>query len=209
MRLGVFGGTFDPVHWGHLWLADACERQAALDHVAFVPTAHQPHKPHAPRASDADRVAMLELALAGHPTWSVSTIELQRGGRSYTIDTLRELQAQRPDVELFLLMGADSLADLPRWREAAEICRLATPLVVQRPGAPEPDFAALATLVSAERLAEISRYRIDMPATDISSSDMQRLIREGGEWQSLTPPAVAEYIAQRGLYRAAPQTGNA
>jgi nicotinate-nucleotide adenylyltransferase len=148
-------------------------------------------------------VAMLELAIAERPTWSVSTMELERGGRSYTVDTLRELRLQRPDAELFLLMGGDSLADLPRWREAAEICRLATPLVVHRPGAPELEFDALAPLASPERLAEIRSYRIEMPATPISSSEMQGLIREKGEWQSLTPPAVAEYIVQHGLYGAA------
>jgi nicotinate-nucleotide adenylyltransferase len=203
--MGVFGGTFDPVHWGHLRLAECCEQQASLDDVAFVPAAQQPHKPHTPRASDADRVAMLELAIAGRPTWSVSTIEIDRGGRSYTVETLRELRARLPDAELFLLMGADSLADLPRWREAAEICRLATPLVVRRPGAPELDFEGLAPLVSIDRLAEICSYRVEMPATPISSSEMQRLIRDGGEWQSLTPTAVGEYIQQHGLYGAKPQ----
>jgi nicotinate-nucleotide adenylyltransferase len=202
--MGVFGGTFDPVHWGHLRLAECCTQQASLEQVAFVPAAQQPHKPHAPRASDADRVAMLELAIAAHSTWRVSTIELERGGRSYTVDTLRELSARAPDAELFVLMGADSLVDLPRWREAAEICRLATPLVVRRPESPEPDFSALAGLVSPGRLAEISRYRIAMPATPISSSELQRLIRTGGEWQALTPPAVADYIVKRGLYGAAP-----
>jgi nicotinate-nucleotide adenylyltransferase len=207
MRIGVFGGTFDPVHWGHLRLAEYCEQQASLDRVIFVPAAQQPHKPHAPRASDADRVAMLDLAIVDHPTWSVSTIELKRGGRSYTVHTLRELRAQLPGAEFFLMMGADSLVDLPRWREAAEICRLATPLVVRRPESPEPDFGALAPLVSPERLAEIRRYRIEMPATPISSSAMQQLIRAGGQWRSLTPPAVADYIVERGLYDSTPSIG--
>jgi nicotinate-nucleotide adenylyltransferase len=202
MRLGVFGGSFDPVHCGHLLLADCCWRQAALDRVLFVPASRQPHKPSAPRATDADRVAMLRLAMRGRPEFEASTIEIDRGGVSYTIDTLRALQAREPAAELIFLMGADSLADLPQWREPAAICELATPLVVRRAGRAEPDFEALAGLVSPARLEVIRGLQVDMPATPIASSEIQRLIAAGGDWRPLVPPSVADYIVERGLYSA-------
>src|SRR5262245_52448237 len=107
MRVGLFGGSFDPVHWGHVRLAECCQQQAPLDRVVFVPAAQQPLKHHAPQASGADRVAMLGLIAEGRPDWCVSTIELDRGGRSYTVDTLRAFRAEAPQTELFLLLGAD------------------------------------------------------------------------------------------------------
>jgi nicotinate-nucleotide adenylyltransferase len=200
MRLGVFGGSFDPVHFGHLLLADCCWRQAALDRVVFVPASRQPHKPRAPRATDAQRVAMLDVATRERTAFEVSTIEIDRGGVSYTIDTLRELRAREPAARLFFLMGADSLADLPNWREPAEICRLATPLVVHRAGRAEPDFEALASLVPPARLAGIRDLQVDMPATPIASSEIQRLIAAGGDWRPLVPRSVADYIVEHRLY---------
>jgi len=201
MRIGVFGGSFDPVHHGHLRLADCSWRQAALDRVEFVPAAQQPHKPHGPVASEADRVAMLQLAVAGRAEFAVSTVEIDRGGPSYTVETLRQMHAQRPDTELFFLMGADSLADLPNWRDPDVICELATLVVVRRAGTPEPAFDALRSLVSPKRLEEIRTAQVEMPATPISSSLIRRRIAEGGEWQSLVPAAVAAYIQEKALYR--------
>lgn len=201
MRIGLFGGSFDPVHCGHLLLAECCWRQARLDRVEFVPTAQQPLKPRGPIAGEADRAAMVRLAIADRPEFALSLIEIERGGVSYTVDTLRQLRNERPDAELFLLMGADALADFPTWREPAAICELATPLVVRRAGSPPPDFDALAALLSAERLAAIRTHEVEMPATAISSSGIRRLIAERGAWQSLVPERVAEYIDERSLYR--------
>ncbi|MEN0111436.1 MAG: nicotinate (nicotinamide) nucleotide adenylyltransferase, partial [Planctomycetota bacterium] len=127
MRLGVFGGSFDPVHIGHVRLARACRDQASLDRVWFVPAATQPHKPGGPVASGEDRLAMLRLALADEPGLEASPIELDRGGVSYTVETLRAIAESQPAAELFFLMGADTLRDLPNWREPGEVLRLATP----------------------------------------------------------------------------------
>jgi nicotinate-nucleotide adenylyltransferase len=200
MRLGLFGGSFDPVHRGHLVLADSCAEQASLDAVWFVPAARQPLKPHGPQASDADRLAMLRLAVADRPRFEVSDVEIARGGVSYTVNTLAELHAEQPDAELFFLMGADSLADFPTWREPEEICRLATPLVVRRAGSPEPEYNVLANLVSAERLAAIRTSQVEMPAVPISSSQIRELIATGGDWQEMAPAAVANYITEHQLY---------
>lgn len=199
-RIGIFGGSFDPVHRGHLLLAECCWRQARLDRIEFIPTAQQPLKPRGPVASEADRLAMLRLAIAERPEFSLSTIEIDRGGVSYTVETLRMLQQAHPGAELFFLMGADSLADFPTWREPATICELATPLVVRRAGTPPPNFEALAPLVSAERLKAIRNQEVEMPATPISSSAIRRLIAERGEWQALVPDGVGRYIEQHRLY---------
>jgi len=201
MRIGIFGGSFDPVHRGHLRLAECCCRQARLDRVEFVPTAQQPLKPHGPVASEADRMAMVRLAIAGRGEFAASTIEIDRGGVSYTAETLRAVADLHPNAELFFLMGADSLVDFPNWREPETICRLATPLVVGRADVGAPDFDRLAPFVSAPRLAAIRDARVEMPDVPISSSEIRQLIASGGAWQRLVPPAVAAYIDERGLYQ--------
>ncbi len=200
MRLGIFGGSFDPVHCGHLLLADCCATQAMLDEVWFVPAAHQPLKPAGPVASNEHRVAMLRLACAERDDFCVSTIEIDRGGISYTVDTLQAIAEQRPESELFLLMGADSLADLPRWHRPEAICRVATPLVVHRAEAPAPDFQVLRHLVADERLVAISQHLVEMPPTPISSSQIRRQVASGEPWQEAVPNQVADYITEQQLY---------
>ena len=200
MRLGIFGGSFDPVHRGHMLLADCCAEQAELDEVWFVPAAHQPLKPAGPVASNADRLAMLQLVGAEQPKLVASTIEFDRGGVSYTVDTLETIHTQRPDDQLFFLMGADSLADFPNWHRPADICRLATPLVVQRAGLPPPDFQTLEPFVDSQRLEAIRQSLVEMPPTPISSSQIRSLIATRGEWQALVPDAAAGYIESNQLY---------
>lgn len=201
MRLGICGGSFDPVHNGHLELATCCQRQAALDEVWFTPTAVQPLKQHGPQASNADRAAMLRLAIAGRDDWKLCQTELDRGGVSYSVDTLRTIRAEQPTAELFFLMGADSLHYLPTWKDPAAICRLATPLVVRRSGEPEPDFAVLEAFVDARRIREIQGQQIEMPELPISSSEIRHRIAEEKNVGGLLPPSVAKQIADKGLYR--------
>jgi nicotinate-nucleotide adenylyltransferase len=193
MRLGLFGGSFDPVHNGHLLLAECCRDQFRLDEVWLIPAGVQPLKPRGPVASGADRVAMLRLAIAGRERLRVSTIEVDRDGVSYTVDTLREVRRRCPDDELLFLMGADTLADLPQWREPAEVLRLATPLVVHRAGSPLADFAALGGLVSPARLDEVRTHLVEMPATDLRSSELRRRLAAGESIYDATPRDVAEY----------------
>ena len=147
MRLGIFGGSFDPVHFGHLLLAECCREERRLDQVWFVPAAVPPHKRPGAVASASQRVEMLRLAIGGHEAFHVSTLEVDRGGVSYTVDTLEAVRHEQPAAELFFLMGADSLADLPTWREPARICELASPIVVGRGGTPAPDYSVLAPLI--------------------------------------------------------------
>jgi nicotinate-nucleotide adenylyltransferase len=200
MRLGLFGGSFDPVHTGHLVLADSCAGQAALDEVWFVPAARQPLKPSGPQVSDALRLAMLRLALADRPRFEVSELEIERGGVSYTVDTLAEVHAQLPEAQLYFLMGADSLVEFLQWHRPEEICALATPLVVRRAGSPAPDLDIFGKLVSNERLDAIRHSQVEMPTVPISSSQIRQLIAADGDWKDLLPAAVAEYIRAEGLY---------
>src|SRR5262249_19540805 len=123
MRLGIFGGSFDPVHNAHLALARACQRDAALDEIWFTPTAIQPLKHCGPLATDAQRVEMLRLAIQDDAQWRVCTLEIERGGRSYTVDTLQQIQRELPDAQLFFPIGADALSEVPRWKKPREIFR--------------------------------------------------------------------------------------
>lgn len=201
MRLGIFGGSFNPVHYGHLLLAESCREACALDEVWLVPAAVPPHKLGAVLAPGKARLEMLELALAGNEEVRPSAFELERGGVSYTVDTLTRITTEKPGAKLFLLMGADSLADLPTWREPARICSLATPVVVRRAGSPEPDFSVLAGIVSADRLDEIRRLQVEMPIIELSSTDLRQRAATGKSLRWRTPRAVEKYIETHGLYR--------
>ena len=134
MRIGVFGGSFDPIHVGHLVLAELCREQCRLDEVRLIPAAIPPHKQDKVCRSGDQRLEMLKLAIGGHSSIRPWDVELRRGGVSYTIDTLHALRDEHPKAEVFLLMGADSLLDLPNWRQPSEICQLACLVVVNRPG---------------------------------------------------------------------------
>ena len=184
-RIGVFGGTFDPVHVGHLAIALAALESVPLDRVLFVPARRSPLKDRDPLASVADRVAMLEAAIAGEPRFGLSRVELERDGVSYTVDTLEALRSQG---ELFLILGSDALADLARWRAPERIRELATILVAARPGAPEPD--------------PVHRARVfDAPRLDISSRELRARAARGMSLRYLVPDTVWEHIEKRGLYQ--------
>jgi nicotinate-nucleotide adenylyltransferase len=201
MRLGLFGGSFDPVHLGHLLLAESCREGCQLDEVWFLPSAVPPHKQHRQTSPDEARLEMLELAVAAHPVFSVSRYETDRGGVNYTADTLAHCREQHPDAELFFLLGADMLNDLPAWRQPQRVCELATPIVVGRPGAGPIDFAALQRITSAERIAQIRSLQVQMPEIGISSTDIRGRVVAGRSIRYQVPRAVERYILAHGLYR--------
>jgi nicotinate-nucleotide adenylyltransferase len=191
MRLGVFGGTFDPVHMVHLVLAEQCREQARLDRVLFVPAARPPHKRDVALSPFARRVEMLQLAVSGHPVFQISEIEKDRPGPSFTADTLRALRQQYPDDELFLLIGSDSLRDLPTWYEPEQIAELATLLVVLRPSVPLP----------GDLPKPFRAQTVEMPLLEISSRDLRQRVREGRTIRYFVPRAVECYIETHGLYK--------
>lgn len=199
MRLGIFGGTFDPVHWGHLVMAEQCREQCELDQVWFLPAGLPPHKTGQTISSGKQRAEMLELALAGQPDFLVSRLEFSREGKSYTVDTLRELHAERPGDELFFLIGGDSLDDLPSWREPERIVELATVVAVNRGDRPLPlkhELAAHLGAAIANRVEPVT-----MPGIDLSSTDIRGRVRDGKSIRFMVPRAVEAYIAEHKLYR--------
>ena len=196
-RIGVLGGTFDPVHNGHLAIASSLREALDLERVVWVPAGQPPHKQGQIVSSDADRLAMLELAVAGSPVDAISRVDLDRGGPSYTADLLEILHRQFAPNTLVFLMGEDSLRDLPAWHDPERIIRLAELAVAARPGI-ETDLDAI------ERQIPTARGRIFLaptPEISISSSDIRRRVRDGEPIDTLVPPAVARYIADHGLYR--------
>ena len=202
MRLGIFGGSFDPVHYGHLLLAESCREQLRLDRVLFVPAGSPPHKQGHALTLAAQRVEMLALATGGEPAFEVSPLEVEREGITYTVDTLERLSAERPNAELFLLLGGDMFADLPNWRRPERVVELAVPAVVLRPGSPAPDFAALEAFASADRVAAAWQAQVQMPGVGFSSSEIRLRVSEGRSIRYQTPRAVEKYIEVQGLYAA-------
>jgi len=201
MRIGIFGGSFDPVHLGHLLLAEAAREQAQLDEVWFVPVSQQPLKRDRTLSDATHRVQMLELAIGGNEAFRVSHVELDRGGISYTVDTLEALHNQSPSAEFCFLLGADSVRDLPRWREPRRICELATLLIACRPQSPTPDLNALGQQLGFEAGHVVRAQRIDMPQVDLSSSELRERIRSGRSIRYRVTRAVEKYIQSNDLYR--------
>jgi nicotinate-nucleotide adenylyltransferase len=206
MRIGVYGGSFNPVHLGHLLAAECSREQACLDRVLFVPAAVPPHKRDRALATAEDRLAMLALAVGGHEAFAVSTLELDRGGVSYTIDTLSDLAARHPGDTLVLLLGPDAVAGLPTWRDPGAILDGWEVRAVERDGLDDvasivarPDVAAL---LGAERASGLIESRIRMPAIGIRASDLRAAVAAGRSIRYRTPRAVEAYISAHGLYRA-------
>jgi nicotinate-nucleotide adenylyltransferase len=198
-RIGVLGGTFDPPHVGHLWLATLAADSLGLDRVLFMPAAQPPHKlgPLVTRATD--RLIMTRLAIAGDPLFDLSSIEMEREGPSYTIDSVEELiRLYGPDVRLFLLMAADSLAEIDTWREPDRLLERVEWIVGPRPGTDLPDRAALAARFGpkADRI-----HLLEGPSLDVSSSAIRRRVAAGQAIRYLVPRGVEELIGERGLYR--------
>lgn len=199
MRLGILGGTFDPVHYGHLLLAEQCLEQCRLDQVWFIPAGIPPHKLTQTIAPGKTRAEMLELAVAGHERFLVDRREIDRADPCYTVETLAALVAEDSSRELFFLLGADSLADFPTWREPRKIVEYAKLAVVNRGGAPLPDLAPLRPI-----LGEAMNSRLEfvtIPGIDLSSSDIRRRIAEGKSIRYMTPRAVECYIETHHLYK--------
>lgn len=197
-RIGILGGTFDPIHTGHLLAAEQCREQLRLDELRFIPTYVSPFKLDKRAADGKHRLEMLLLATQGNPSFRVDDRELRRGGTSFTVDTLRDLKTERPESELVFLMGADSLAEFDKWREPGEICRLAKVVVVARGGTTLPDLKMLeAYLPSGSRVQE---HVVAMPQCEISSSSIRQAVADGRSIRYQVPAAVLAYISQHQLY---------
>jgi nicotinate-nucleotide adenylyltransferase len=198
-RLGVFGGTFDPPHLGHLIIATELRHALSLDRVLFVPAGRPPHKRAQIIGEDERRLAMLRLALADAPNFDVNLVDLDRHGPSYTADTIDLLHEQLQPAELVFLMGEDSLRDLPAWHEPERIVARAELGVARRPGV-ELDLAAI---YSAVPTACGRVHLVDVPEIGISSRDLRRRVADGRPIRFQVPRSVEDYIRRHGLYREA------
>lgn len=192
MRVGLLGGTFDPIHLGHLRAAETARETLGLELVAFLPSGEPPHRT-GPLASSLDRFTMACLASAGHPHFEVWDTELKRTGPSYTVDTLAAVRAERRDDELVLVVGSDTWPEMMGWREPERLFALAEVAVVDRPGQPTP--RVVAPFPAARGVA-----RVEGPALPISATSIRARVRRGESVRYLVPSLVAEYIARRGLY---------
>jgi len=186
-KIGIFGGTFDPVHCGHLRISECALNQLSLDLLLFVPNAQSPLKSSVPVASFHDRVAMLRLAIEGLAKCDVSDVEGRRGGKSYTIDTLKEFEHGYPGAIFYLILGTDALSDFQRWRDSDGISQRARLAYVSRPGSPA-DYAPAQSM------------RVEMNPVDVSSTVIRERIVRGESLTGLVPDSVAAYIATRHLY---------
>lgn len=190
-RVGLFGGSFDPVHDAHLALAGGALGQLKLDEVRWIP-AGQPWQKSGRLAPAEDREAMVRLAIAGEPRFVLDRIELERTGVTYTLDTVRALQAAEPGTEWFLLLGQDQYSTLHTWRDWPELLSRVTLAIANRPGerpAADPQVAGAA------------HQRVALPPMDVSSTDVRRRVAAGESIANLVPEAVRRYIETRGLYR--------
>jgi nicotinate-nucleotide adenylyltransferase len=188
-RLGLFGGSFDPVHLGHLLVAQAAREELGLDRIYFIPAAQSPFKPQNALAPAERRLQLLRLALAGHPDWEIDEQEIARGGVSYSIDTVRWFAKRHPGAELFFLIGADHLPCLPQWREAEALARLVEFVVIPRPGEPP------GTPPSGFRCHQLRGFPLG-----VSSSQIRARVRAGLPVDLLVGAAVAEAIRNYRLY---------
>jgi len=188
-RIGVFGGSFDPIHNGHLAAASAVQQAMNLDRVLFVPAGDQWQKHLS--ASAQDRLAMVAVAIDQHPGFEVSDVDVRRSGATYTVDTLKELQSQNPDSNLFFILGTDAAAGLQSWKSPVELLNLAEFVVVTRPGSDfsEPDFA----------VGRLTRFEFD--ALDLSSTSMRSKLKSGNTATGEVPESVLDYIQEHNLYK--------
>lgn len=197
-KIGVLGGSFDPVHLGHLSLAKDALIQASLDLVIFMPVHRQPFKLDARLASDEDRLAMLHEAISDFPGLTVSDWEIKRQGISYTYLTLRALKVQYPDAKLYFITGTDTFLKINIWKNAAELLAENSFLIGHRPGYREAEL--LERVAKLKQTYESEIIVIDNTRLDISATEIRQIVSEGGDISQLVPPGVERYIKKHGIY---------
>ena len=199
MNIGILGGTFDPVHIGHLAVADEAASRLGLAEVLFVPAGKPWLKADAKILPAEHRLKMVKLAIADKPRFKLSTIEVEREGSTYTVDTIAELRRQfGAGDELFFIIGWDNLADLPRWRQPGRLSSMCRLVVVPRVGCPVPDLDSLEAVIPGLSQRVVM---LDKPEIDVSASVIRERVRRGLSISRLVPEAVARYIKEQGLYR--------
>lgn len=197
-RLGIMGGTFDPIHFGHLVAAETARAAFDLDKVLFIPTGQPPHKVDHQVTDAWERFAIVKMAIAANDGFSISSLEIRREGPSYTIDTLRALRGFLPDLDLYFITGADALISMLSWREPEEVIKLTKVISVSRPGYPLRELFEIIDQYVPQHLDRI--FQLKIPALAISSTDIRLRIKEGLPIRYLLPDNVKNYIENKHLY---------
>ena len=198
IRVGLMGGSFDPIHCGHIAIAEAARDALQLQRVLFLPSGHPPHKAHL-GATPLQRLEMTRLAVEGRPWAEACDAEVRRAGTIYTVDTLQILSAQRPEAAFYYIIGADTLLDLPNWRNTQKVCTLCRFICLHRPGVEEEKIRAAFSDLRTRYGAHIDLVPASGP--DISSTEIRRRIAEGLPTQGMLPPPVRAYIDREKIYR--------
>jgi len=208
-KVGIFGGTFDPVHLGHLRAAEEFAEGLKLDHVIMVPSANPPHREESPGAGPRDRLEMVRLATRANPRLEASDLEIERGGSSYTVDTLLEIRRRQPEWELFMALGTDAYNDISKWRRPGEVISLAHLVLLTRPGFSVDFLGPLPEALRTEYSREGDMYRhsagatlrsMSVSALDISAGSIRSLVSRGLSIRYLVHSDVFEYIQRKGIY---------
>ena len=200
-KIILFGGTFDPIHIGHIQVAHSSAETIGADKIVFVPARRSPHKNVLPLASGQDRVAMINLAIAGLKGFEVSECELQRPEPSYTLDTIRAFIRMNSGAEIYWLMGADAVTDLAQWYGVRELIDECTLCVMYRGGVEKPHFSGLEPVLGPIRVEKLERNVIATPLIEISSTEIRSKLARSEDVSGLLSPAVAKYITENGLYK--------
>lgn len=198
-KIAVFGGTFDPIHFGHLIVSEEVRAKLALEEVLFIPAGQPWLKANRPVSSARDRVEMVRLAIADNPHFQLSTTEVDRPGPSYAVDTIDELrQRLGSEAKLFFLLGSDALDELPQWKEPRRLIQLCRLVVFTRPGFSLPPMEPLESAIPGLAKNSVS---VQVPQVDISATDIRRRVAQGASIRQFVPLTVEKYILQQGLYR--------
>ncbi|MEM9366036.1 MAG: nicotinate (nicotinamide) nucleotide adenylyltransferase [Planctomycetota bacterium] len=200
--MAILGGSFDPIHWGHIWMAQAAYEQLPVAKVRWMPAATSPLKESGTHANASQRLEMLRLAIGASSCFQADERELKREGVSYTVDTLNDLHAEQPDRKIFLIVGADNLACFDQWRQPENVLRLCTLAVVARGGSPSPDWSTLQRYLSTDEVEWHRQHQIRMPQIDLSSSLIRERVAAGLTIRHLVPASVAAFISASKLYQA-------
>ena len=200
-RVALFGGSFNPIHFGHLILARSVAEQLTLDRVIFLPTANPPHKDASTLVEGSHRAEMVRLAIEGEPGFVLDDFDLRRSGRTYTIDTVAHFRGRLgSDAEVYWIIGADSLADLIHWHQVSALVDSCHMVVASRPGWDQLNFEVLRVCLSDAQITRLRSDRLDTPRIDISATQIRRRTREGRSIRYLTPEPVRTYVENNHLY---------
>lgn len=206
-RIALFGGSFDPIHFGHLWVAQHAIDLLEVDQVVFIPTATSPLKRSGPIASDSHRLTMLQIALSrvvnpnGERPMIIDAREIYRGGISYTVDTVEQIRKELACPKILMLLGSDCFSEIGKWHLPEMLLKIVTPVVYRRSGSPEIDWMILDRFVTTQRAEEIRRSSITIPMIELSSSEIRYRIALGRSVRFMVPEEVLDFIEDKSLYK--------